>query len=77
MIEEAEDGGAPIEGSDLRDYDVGHYARVLRETYAARLASAFTPGDYEALLSDPEQMSLFMPPIAMIRTVLTKDPEAG
>jgi hypothetical protein len=75
MIEEAEDGGVPIEGSDLRDYDVGHYARVLRETYAARLASAFTPGDYEALLADPEQMSLFMPPIAMIRTVLTKDPE--
>ena len=76
VIEEPEDGAAAIENSGLRDYDVDHYARVLRETYAARLASAFTPEDYEALLADPEQMSLFMPPIATMRTVLTKEPEA-
>jgi DNA polymerase elongation subunit (family B) len=76
VIEEPEDGAAAIQNSDLRDYDVDHYARVLRDTYAARLASAFTPEDYEALLADPEQMSLFMPPIATMRTVLTKEPEA-
>jgi hypothetical protein len=76
VIEEPDDGAAAMENSDLRDYDVDHYARVLRETYAARLASAFTPEDYEALLADPEQMSLFMPPIATMRTVLTKEPEA-
>jgi hypothetical protein len=46
---------------------------VLRETYAARLARAFTPADYEVLLADPDQMSLFTPPIATIRTVLTKE----
>ena len=76
VIEEPEDGAAAIQNSSLRDYDVDHYARVLRETYAARLVSAFTPEDYEALLADPEQLSLFMPPIATLRTVLTKEPEA-
>jgi DNA polymerase elongation subunit (family B) len=77
VIEEPDDGAAAMENSDLRDYDVDHYARVLRETYAARLVRAFTPDDYEALLADPEQMSLFMPPIATIRTVLTKESEAS
>ena len=75
VIEEPEDETAPTESSDLRDYDVDHYARVLRETYAARLARAFTPEDYEALLADPDQMSLFLPPIATMRTVLIKEPE--
>jgi DNA polymerase elongation subunit (family B) len=76
VIEEPEDETAPAERSDLRDYDVDHYERVLRETYAARLARAFTPEDYEALLADPDQMSLFLPPIATVRTVLIREPEA-
>ena len=76
VIEEPEDETAPAERSDLRDYDVDHYARVLRETYAARLARAFTPEDYEALLADPYQMSLFLPPVETMRTVLIKEPEA-
>ena len=75
MIEEPEDETAPTERSDLKDYDVDHYARVLRETFAARLARAFTPEDYEALLADPDQMSLFLPPIGTICTVLIKEPE--
>jgi DNA polymerase elongation subunit (family B) len=75
VIEEPEDETATAERSDLRDYDVDHYARVLRETFAARLARAFTPEDYEALLADPDQMSLFLPPIATMRTVLIKEPE--
>jgi len=75
VIEEPEDETVAIENSDLRDYDVDHYARVLRETFAARLARAFAPEDYEALLADPDQMSLFLPPIAAIRTVLIKEPE--
>jgi len=41
---------------------------------AVRLARAFTPADYEVLLADPDQMSLFTPSIATIRTVLTKEP---
>lgn len=52
------------------NYDVDHYARVLRETFAARLARAFTPSDYEALFANPDQMSLFSPPISAIRTIL-------
>jgi DNA polymerase, archaea type len=75
LFEESEDETAASESADLRDYDVDHYARVLRETYAARLARAFTAADYEALLADPDQMSLFTPPIATIRTVLTKEPD--
>jgi DNA polymerase elongation subunit (family B) len=71
VIEESEDETVALERADARDYDVDHYARVLRETFAARLARAFTPADYEALLADPDQMSLFTPPIATMRTVLT------
>jgi DNA polymerase elongation subunit (family B) len=71
VIEEPEDGTVAIERADSRDYDVEHYARVLRETFAARLQRAFAPGDYEALFADPDQMSLFTPPLATIRTVLT------
>jgi DNA polymerase, archaea type len=66
-------GGGVIEeedGTDRRDYDVNHYERVLRETFAARLARAFTPPDYEAIFADPDQMTLFGPPIDSIRTVL-------
>jgi DNA polymerase, archaea type len=74
VIEESEDETAAARRTDAPDYDVEHYGRVLRETYAARLARAFTPDDYEVLLADPDQMSLFTPPIATIRTVLTKEP---
>jgi DNA polymerase elongation subunit (family B) len=70
VIEEREDE-VPGEGADRRDYDVNHYARVLRETFAARLARAFTEADYEAVFADPEQMSLFAPELETIRPVLT------
>jgi hypothetical protein len=70
LIEESEDEAVAIESTNGRDYDVDHYVRLLRETFAARLARAFTPADYEALLADPDQMSLFAPPVATIRTVL-------
>jgi DNA polymerase elongation subunit (family B) len=74
VIEEAEDEAIAIESADRRDYDVNHYARLLRETFAVRLARAFTPADYEAVVADPDQMSLFTPPVATIRTVLIKEP---
>ena len=54
-----------------RDYDVEHYARVLRGTFAARLERAFSLQDYEAVFDDPNQLSLFAPPIESIRTVLS------
>jgi len=72
VIEDREDGAAVLDGRDERDYDVEHYARVLRQTFAARLAAAFAPADYEAVFTDPDQMALFAPPLATIRTVLTK-----
>lgn len=61
-----------LDAADPRDYDVEHYARVLRETFASRLARAFSPADYAAVFADPGQMSLFTPPIAGIRSVLTR-----
>lgn len=61
----------PDTGEDPRDYDVNYYTRLLRETYAARLARAFAPEDYDVLFGDPEQPSLFAPPIEDITTRLT------
>jgi hypothetical protein len=57
---------------DHRDYDVEHYSRQLRQTFASRLACAFSPADYEAVFADPDQMSLFLPAVTTIRTVLEK-----
>ena len=56
---------------DRRDYDVEHYLRVLRETFAARLARALRPGDFAALFEDPAQLSLAPPSFESIRTILT------
>jgi hypothetical protein len=56
--------------TDLRNYDVEHYLRVLRATYASRLARAFAPADFAALFADPDQASLFPPAYDEIRSVL-------
>ena len=61
--------GAGQEGP--RDYDVEHYSRLLRDTFAARLARAFSPGDLTIVFADPDQFSLFTPDIDSVRTVLT------
>jgi len=74
VIDESEDESVTIRNEDDRDYDIDHYARVLRETFAARLVRAFTPADYKALFADPDQMSLFSPSISAIRTVLVDEP---
>ena len=70
MLEETDDGHVDLSDVDHRDYDIDHYARQLRQTFAARFASAFTPADFEAVFADPDQMSLFMPAVTTIRTVL-------
>jgi hypothetical protein len=59
------------EAEDPRDYDADHYARLLRDTFAGRLARAFTPADFEAVFADHEQMSLFTESVESIRPVLT------
>jgi DNA polymerase, archaea type len=58
------------EAADRRDYDVEHYKRVLLDTFAARLARAFTPDDFADVFADPDQLSLFSPSLATMRTVL-------
>ncbi|MEO8372540.1 MAG: DNA polymerase domain-containing protein [Candidatus Solibacter sp.] len=75
LLEESEDGSVATNVDD-RDYDIAHYARQLRRTFASRLACAFAPFDYQAVFADPDQMSLFMPAIAGIRTVLQEKSEA-
>jgi DNA polymerase elongation subunit (family B) len=72
LLEELEDGHVGMSNRDDRDYDVDHYARQLRYTFASRLSCAFSPADYEAVFADPDQMSLFMPAVPTIRTVLEK-----
>lgn len=64
---------APV---DPRDYDADYYVKLLRATFASRLATAFTADDFAALFTDPDQLSLFAPPIAEVRTILTPVPEA-
>ncbi|HEX6533131.1 MAG TPA: DNA polymerase domain-containing protein, partial [Gemmatimonadaceae bacterium] len=63
--------------SDPRDYDVEYYVRLLRATYAQRIARAFRPEDFAAVFADPDQLSLFAPPLGSIRTILTAVPAEG
>ncbi|MEZ4457024.1 MAG: 3'-5' exonuclease [Gemmatimonadales bacterium] len=64
-----EDGGDAAE--DLRDYDVDHYLRVLRDSFASRLVRAFRAEDYSVVFGDPDQPSLFSVALDTIRPVLT------
>ena len=77
VVEERDDGAPPDPGRDPRDYDVEHYVRLLRDTYASRLARAFSPDDYAAVFADPTQLELFAPVLATIRPVLNRHAEAG
>jgi len=64
-----EEGATDI--GDPRDYDVPHYERLLRDNFAVRLQRAFTPNDYAVVFGDPDQTSLFAPPLEAIQPVLT------
>jgi DNA polymerase I len=66
---EAGAGGPP------RDYDVDYYVRLLRDTFAARLQRALEPEDFIAIVADPEQPSLFPPPLHLARPILTVLPD--
>ncbi|MDF1504867.1 DNA polymerase domain-containing protein [Roseisolibacter sp. H3M3-2] len=68
-----EGGVAPADGEgaeDPRAYDADHYVRLLRTTYAERLARAFTPEDFAVVFADAEQLALFAPSLQAIRPVL-------
>jgi DNA polymerase elongation subunit (family B) len=57
-------------GADPYDYDVGYYLRLLRETFAARLARAFRAEDFSIVFADPDQPSLFVTDLGTIRPML-------
>ena len=59
------------ENADPRDYDVEHYVRQLRESFASRLARGMSPEDYEAVVADPDQPSLFQRSLAQRKPILT------
>ncbi len=67
-----EEGATDI--GDPRDYDVPHYERLLRDHFAARLQRAFAPNDFAVVFGDPDQASLFAPPLEEIQAVLTPRP---
>lgn len=54
-----------------RDYDAVYYERVLRETFAMRLARALTPEDLAAVVADPAQLTLFAPALERSQPILT------
>ena len=64
----------PEDGAHARDYDVEHYVRVLRDTYAARLVRALKPADFAAVFADPEQLLLLPPDFTRMRVILKRIP---
>ncbi len=71
LVSDGDEDGVLFEGGDRRDYDIEHYLRLLRDTFASRLIRAFTPEDYAAVFADPDQLTLFTPPLSAMRTILT------
>jgi DNA polymerase elongation subunit (family B) len=67
-----EEPGQEGQADPPRDYDVAYYVRLLKEAFAARLARAFSSDDFATLTSDPEQPSLFAPPITSIQCCLNR-----
>jgi DNA polymerase, archaea type len=55
-----------LENSSSRDYDIEHYVRLLRASYAERLRKAFKGGDFEQLFRHDEQPGLFDGPLEAI-----------
>jgi len=68
VVAPGDDVGA---GADPRDYDVEYYVRLLRATYAERLARAYRSEDFATVFADADQYPLFAQPLESIHTVLT------
>ncbi len=62
---------------DPRAYDVEHYVRLLRSTYAERLARAFTAEDLDVVFADAEQLVLFEQSLHTIGPILRRHPSAS
>jgi DNA polymerase I len=78
LLRDADGAGEPDGPPEAaRDYDVEYYLRVLRESFAARLARALAPEDFSALIEDPEQLALFTRDLNDARPVLTLLPRTS
>jgi DNA polymerase elongation subunit (family B) len=64
-------GDDAVGDADRRDYDVDYYARLLLDTFAARLSRALAPLDFDAVFADPEQLMLFAPSLEDMRPILS------
>jgi DNA polymerase elongation subunit (family B) len=76
----AEEGDTPNDAADSaqqRDYDSEYYTRLLRDTFAARLARGLSERDFAALCADPGQLNLFDHPLEEARPILTHLPQSG
>jgi DNA polymerase elongation subunit (family B) len=71
IVPESDEEAPGPDTAAARDYDVAHYVRVLRDSFASRLAKAFTPHDFATVFADPDQLSLFEPSLSDIRAILT------
>ena len=71
IVAHSSDGVVRPDEHDRRDYDVEHYVRLLRDTYAARLARAFRMEDFDDVFADADQHLLFASSIGSIQPVLT------
>jgi len=63
---------ASANSPDARDYDVDHYVRVLRDTFASRLERAFDADGWSIVFADPEQPSLFEGDARSISAILQR-----
>jgi len=72
LVSEGEDGSRTEATQDPRDYDVEHYVRVLRDNFAERLSRALRPEHFAAIVTDPEQPSLFDTQLESAVPVLTQ-----
>ncbi len=68
--EERADASSSV--SDARDYDVDHYVRVLRDTFASRLERAFDADGWSTVFADPEQPSLFEGDVGSVTAILRR-----
>jgi DNA polymerase elongation subunit (family B) len=69
-VDAADADAAPA--ADARDYDAEYYVRQLSDTFASRLARAFTVDDFASIFADPKQPSLFETSLREVRPILTR-----
>jgi DNA polymerase I len=74
LDEDADEPGAADRDSpaDPRDYDAEYYVRLLRDTFAARLARALEPEVFAEVFADPRQLGLFTRSLVQAQPILTR-----